>query len=177
MNRRFILAGAAALAASPAAFAQLPAAGTALDVRTGEQWLRGIAGPGQVTLAESRIALQKATNPMVKEFAGFEAAEATAVAAVLRDLGISVPAIDAATQGTISQLNAVPTGPGFDQAYITAMVENHEALEKLTEAYLKNAPAGGDVAERHTRHLAMLSLVTIKEHLTMTRRISDTIKG
>lgn len=128
-------------------------------------------------MAESRIALEKATNPMAKEFAGFEAEEATAVMAVLKELGTPVPELGAATQGTIDQLKAVPPGPGFDQAYVTAMIENHEALQALTESYLKNAPAGGDMMERHARHLAMLSLVTIKEHLAITRRISGSIKG
>ena len=177
MNRRFILAGAAALAVSPTALAQQQGLNPLAEPRNAEAWRRGIVGPAQVTLAESRIALQKATNAMVKEFAGFEAEEATAITAVLKDLGTSPTAIDAATQGTIDQLNAVPQGPGFDQAYTTAMIENHRILLAFTESYLKNSGANGDMAERHGRHLAMLSLVTIKEHLALTQRISDSIKG
>lgn len=176
MNRRLILAGAAALAVSPAALAQR-GEGPLAEPRHAEAWRRGIVGPAQVTLAESRIALQKATNEMVKQFAGFEAEEATAITAVLKELGTSPKEIDAATQGTIDQLNAVPQGPGFDQAYTTAMIENHRILLAFTENYLKNSGPSGDMAEQHGRHLAMLSLVTIKEHLALTQRISDSIKG
>ena len=85
--------------------------------------------------------------------------------------------IDAATQGTIDQLNAVPQGPGFDQAYTTAMIENHRTLLAFTESYLQASSASTDMAERHGRHLAMLSLATIKEHLALTQRLSDSIKG
>ena len=177
MNRRFILAGAAALAVSPAALAQQPGAGGALEARTAEQWRRGIIGPAQVTLAESRIALQKATNARVKQFAGFEVEEATALTTVLEELGTKATPIDAATQATINQLNAVPQGPGFDQAYTTAMIENHRALLAFTESYLKASAASGEAPERHGRHLAMLSLVTIKEHLALAQEISDSIKG
>ena len=174
MNRRFILAGAAALAVSPAALAQQQGAA---EARTAEQWRRGIAGPAQVTFAESRIALQKGTNAMVKQFAGFETEETTAILAVLKELGTAPTPIDAATQGTIDQLNAVPQGPGFDQAYTAAMIENHRTLLAFTESYLQASSASTDMAERHGRHLAMLSLATIKEHLALTQRLSDSIKG
>lgn len=174
MNRRFILAGAVALAASPAALAQQEGA---LEARTAEQWRRGVIGPAQVTLAESRIALQKATNAGVKQFAGFEAEEAAALTTVLGELGTKATSIDAATQGTIDQLNAVSQGPGFDQAYMTAMIENHRTLLAFTESYLKSSAASGEVAERHGRHLAMLSLVTIKEHLALAQQLSGSIKG
>ena len=177
MNRRLLLAGAAALAVSPAALAQQGGAGSATEARTAEQWRRGVVGPAQVTLAESRIALQKATNAGVKQFAGFEAEEATALTTVLGELGTKPMPIDAATQGTINQLNAVPQGPGFDQAYATAMIENHRTLLAFTESYLRNSAASSDAAERHGRHLAMLSLVTIKEHLVLAQQLSDGIKG
>ena len=115
---------------------------------------------------------------MAKEFAGFELAEAIAVTTVLKDLGTAVPPMDAKAQATLEKIKAAANGAAFDQAYITAQLENHEFLRDLATAYLKNSAAGtADMAEKHGRHLATLALSTFTEHVAMTKRISGEIRA
>lgn len=184
-DRRSILAGAAVLAAAPvaAAVAQTqpqasrdPAAMPMPDVsgvRTAKQFAMGVIGPAELSLATSQIAMERATNAMAKEFAGFELAEAIAVTTVLKDLGTAVPPMDAKAGATLERIKTARDGAAFDRAYITAQVENHEFLRDLATAYLQNfAESSGDMAEKHGRHLATLALATFTEHVALTRRIS-----
>ena len=183
-DRRSILAGAAVLAAAPvaAAVAQTqpqasrdPATMPMPDVsgvRTAKQFAMDVIGPAELSLATSQIAVERATNAMAKEFAGFELAEAIAVTTVLKDLGTTVPSMDAKAGATLERIKAARDGAAFDRAYITAQVENHEFLRDLATAYLRNsAGSTGDMAEKHGRHLATLALATFTEHVALTRRI------
>jgi len=189
-DRRSILAGAAVLAAAPvaAAMAQTqPSAGRnpaampmpdVSGVRTAMQFAAGVIGPAELSLATSQIAVERATNAMAKEFAGFELAEAIAVTTVLKDLGTAVPAPDAKASATLAMIRAASNGAAFDHAYITAQIENHEFLRDLATAYLRNSAAGtGDMSEKHGRHLATLSLATFTEHVALTRRIAGMIRA
>lgn len=187
-DRRSVLAGAAVLAAVPvaAAMAQAPNARNPATmpmpdvsgVRTAMQFAAGVIGPAELSLATSQIAVERATNAMAKEFAGFELAEAIAVTTVLKDLGTAVPAPDAKASATLERIRAAANGAAFDRAYITAQHENHEFLRDLATAYLRNSPAGtGDMAEKHGRHLATLALATFTEHVALTRRIAGEIRA
>lgn len=188
-DRRSVLAGAAVLTALPvvAAMAQTPppagrnpAAMPMPDVsgvRTAMQFAAGVIGPAELSLATSQIAVERATNSMAKEFAGFELAEAIAVTTVLKDLGTAVPAPDAKASATLEMIRAAANGAAFDHAYIAAQIENHEFLRDLATAYLRNSAAGtGDMSEKHGRHLATLALATFTEHVALTRRILGMIR-
>lgn len=189
-NRRSILAGAAALAAVPIARAVAqaqpqasrdPAAMPMPDVsgvRTAKQFAMGVIGPAELSLVTSQIAMERATNPMAKEFAGFEYTEAVAVTTVLKELGTPVPPMDAKAQATLDKIKAAPNGAAFDRAYIMAQHENHEFLRDIATAYLKNSPAGTtEVAEMQGQHLATLALATFKEHVAITKRISGELQA
>ena len=189
-SRRFILAGAAALAAAPIARAvaqaqpqasRNPAAMPVPDVsgvRTAKQFAMGVIGPAELSLVTSQIAMERATNPMAKEFAGFEHTEAVAVTTVLKKLGTPVPPMDAKAQATLDKIKAAPNGAAFDQAYIMAQHENHEFLRDIATAYLKNSPAGtAEIAEKQGQHLATLALATFKEHVAITKRISGELQA
>lgn len=189
-NRRSILAGAAALAAAPIAMAVAqtqpqtardPAAMPMPDVsgvRTAKQFAMGVIGPAELSLVTSQIAMERATNPMAKEFAGFEHTEAVAVTTVLKELGTAVPPMDAKAQATLAKIKAAPNGAAFDQAYIMAQHENHEFLRDIATAYLKNSAAGTiDMAEKQGQHLATLALATFKEHVAITKRISGELRA
>ena len=185
-SRRSILAGAAALAVAPIAQALAqaqpqasrdPAAMPMPDVsgvRTAKQFAMGVIGPAELSLVTSQIAMERATNPMAKEFAGFEHTEAVAVTTVLKELGTPVPPMDAKAQATLEKIKAAPNGVACDRAYMPAQYENHEFLRDLATAYLKNSPPGtGEMAEKQGQHLATLALATFKEHVAITKRISD----
>lgn len=188
--RSAVLAGAAALAAAPIARAvaqaqpqasRNPAAMPMPDVsgvHTAKQFAMGVIGPAELSLVTSQIAMERATNPMAKEFAGFEHTEAVAVTTVLKKLGTPVPPMDAKAQATLDKIKAAPNGAAFDQAYIMAQHENHEFLRDIATAYLKNSPAGtAEIAEKQGQHLATLALATFKEHVAITKRISDELQA
>ncbi len=191
-NRRSVLASAAALAIAPivTAMAQssalagaetrtpTPAMPDVSDVRTAKEFAAGVIGPAELSLATSKIAVERATNPMAKEFAGFELTEAIAVTKVLKELGTTVPAPDEKAQATLAKIKNAHEGAAFDRDYITAQVENHKFLRALATAYLKNASSETrEMAELQGQHLATLALATFKEHVLLTERILGDLRA
>ncbi len=146
---------------------------------TNEELFRmGVIGPAELSLVTSQLALEKATDKDVKEFAGFEHTEAIAVTSVLKQLGTAVPAPDAKAKATLEKLQAAGKGAEFDKAYIMAQYENHVFLRDHAEDYLKRAEGGKDgAAELQGQHLATLALATFKEHVAITKRISGELKA
>lgn len=183
MDRRTILAGATLLTALPTlACAQQPAPGS-LRLRpdglvdptsaTTEAIFRmGVIGPAELSLATSRIAMEKATNANADEFAAFETEEAVAVTTVLKDLNTPIPEMTEQGRMTLQTIERTAKGADFDRAYIMAQLQNHEYLRDLAQAYLQNSQGATAPAEMHGRHLATLSLAVFKEHVAITRRIS-----
>ena len=146
---------------------------------TNEELFRmGLIGPAELSLISSKLALEKATDKDVKEFAGFEETEAIAVTSVLKQLGTAVPAPDAKAKATMEKLEAASKGEEFDKAYIMAQYENHVFLRDHAEDYLKHAEGSKDsAAELQGQHLATLALATFKEHVAITKRISGELKA
>ena len=146
---------------------------------TNEELFRmGVIGPAELSLISSKLALEKATDKDVKEFAGFEHTEAIAVTSVLKQLGTVVPAPDAKAKATMEKLESASKGAEFDKAYIMAQYENHVFLRDHAADYLERAQGGKDsAAELQGQHLATLALATFKEHVAITRRISGELKA
>ncbi len=146
---------------------------------TNEELLRlAIIGPAELSLVTSQLAVEKATNKNTKEFAGFELTEAIAVTTVLKELGTPVPTPDAKAKATLEKLKSAEKGAAFDEAYITAQLENHEFLRDTAEDYLKRTEGSKEnKAEQQTQHLATLALATFKEHVAITKRISGELKA
>ncbi len=146
---------------------------------TSEELFRlAIIGPAELSLVTSELAAEKATNKNTKEFAGFELTEAVAVTSVLKELGTPVPAPDAKAKATLEKLKSTDKGAAFDEAYITAQLENHEFLRDTAMDYLKRTEGSKESkAEQQTQHLATLALATFKEHVAITKRISGELKA
>src|SRR4051794_4384383 len=115
MNRRSAVKFAiASVFVPPAAFAQTSASTPSLEAKHAADTLE----TGAVALETSKAALAKATDPNVKRFAQFEAAEQETVADVVKAasrLADVKPPPDA--KAMIDRLNATPSGKEFDQAY------------------------------------------------------------
>ena len=186
-DRRSLLTAAAALAAMPvAAKAQSRMDRNSMSmpmpdvsgVHTHRQFAMGVIGPAELSLATSQIAVDRATKPDAREFAGFELTEAIAVTTVLKQLGTPVPPMDAKSQATLEMIRSSSNGVKFDQAYIDAQYENHVFLRDLATAYLTNSSsAPADMAEMQGRHLATLALATFKEHTMITQRIASELRA
>lgn len=147
------------------------------SARTEADFRMGVIGPAELSLATSRIAMEKATNRNADEFAGFEMEEAVAVTTVLKDLNTPVPTPDEKARTTLQAIERTRKGRDFDRLYIRAQLENHEYLRDLAEGYLRNSMGATDPAEMHGRHLATLSLAVFKEHVAITRRIAGELGG
>lgn len=186
-DRRTLLAGFATIAASTAFSARAQENSTEETIAaikadpslatTERQFRLGVIGPAELSLASSQLAVEKATNARVKEFAGWELTEAKGVTSVLEDLGTPIPKMDAKFQAILDTLQTA-TGAEFDEAYIAAQLENHEFLRDLAQAFLENSsPSNADMAEMHGRHLATLALGTFIEHVDHTSQILGELRA
>lgn len=147
-------------------------------VTTEAEFRYGVIGPAELSLATCEIAVEKAQYKYAKEFANFELGEAIAVTTVLKDLGTPVPPMDEKAKAILEKLKSTPAGPEFDKAYIAAQLENHIFLRKHATDYLTHAPKEkGSSAEQQGRHLATLTAPVFQEHVDLTTRILDELKG
>ncbi len=205
MIRRNVLVGLATLAATPA-FAQsspapatdapaapapgvvpvepapapamkmAPPAGGSVPAGVTEHMTRTMA-VGSLSLAASRLALDKAKSPMVKQFAEFETAEQETIADILKskmmpDLkpsgSVKAPTdaeltgkLDAKGRSTLEKMHAMKGGAEFDRDYVKAQLEGHKELLAIQEDYLKVADDADET------HIAKLARGMIKEHLVL----------
>jgi putative membrane protein len=139
---------------------------------------------GSLSLAASRIAVQKAQNASLKQFAQFEAAEQETVAEVLKSLqGANVTTgqgaatnaeardqLDEKGKQMIQKLQSAKAGPEFDKEYHQGQVDGHKELLSAQESYIK----AGKVREEV--NVAKLARGQIKEHLTLLDTISTQLK-
>ncbi len=104
---------------------------------TAEQFCLGLIGPATLSVAASRLAVDKADDAATKQFANFELREALAVVAILKDLQTPTPPLSAGGQALLEKLQSGSRSTHFDKTYITAELANHEFLRDLAESYLR----------------------------------------
>ncbi len=165
-------AALAALAPAAAATPLLLATRTALaqtaparpaDANTYSDYVTQTLTIGTVALQTSQLAAEKATDPMVKEFAQLEVGEQTAVATVLSSTGATPPELPADQQAKVQQMQDMAAGPEFDAAYVQAQIEGHQQLLQVQQTISGGMEATVEVitaklAEQGiTSHLAMLN--------------------
>ena len=143
--------------------------------KTAEQFYAGVIGPATLSAKASRLAVDKASDPKIKQFANFELREAVAVTAIIEGLNTSVPPMDYSGRDLLEKLQTAE-GTDFDKTYIAAELANHEFLRDLTESYLSNANGHADMAERHGRDLASLALTAFKEHVVLSKGIVQALE-
>jgi putative membrane protein len=191
MNRRtLVIAGAASLAATfPAvgpAIAQSrgPAPGAADQPGAAEQkHMQDTMRVGSLSLITSRLAVQKAQNAQLKQFAQFEVAEQETIAEVLKSMqGANITtgqgaAPNAELQGhlddkgkaTLQKLQSA-SGDAFDREYWQGQKDGHQELLQIQETYIRSG------RQREAVNVAKLARGQIKEHLTLLDNISGQMK-
>lgn len=136
---------------------------------------------GGMSLEASRIALKKAQNPKVKEFAQLEVSEQETIADVLKSMrDQSTPAtgqvkapsaevvqtnLDAKGKQMMEKLQKAEAGAGFDREYIKDQIQGHQELLQIQETYLKSGK------DRENLNVTKLMRGQIKEHLTLLQEI------
>lgn len=141
-------------------------------IRNEAQFRAAMIGPGTLSLMESQLADDKASNRKVREFAMFETDEQNALGTILKELNTPAPAPTAADEATINKLQAAHKGKQFDKAYIKAQIEGHQKLKAITDSYLQNADtSSANPKEIEARHLAIFARAAIKQHIANTKEI------
>lgn len=171
MDRRGILLGSAGLAALSLGLSPrlaLAQGGTSHWLSGTEYTAKTLMG-GTLAKQTSQLALERAQHPKVKQFAGFEIAEQTALAQVLTNTDNPPPVpLDADHAAVLQTLQAAQPGPAFDRAYILAQLQVHQALLQYQQGYLDNTNRSTD-----TQHIAVLARVSIQQHLVMLQEIQQ----
>jgi putative membrane protein len=126
---------------------------------------------GSVALQTSEIALQKAQDEDVKQFAKFEADEQKGLAEVLRSM--LEPAGTASPQGAgaapqpdqkhaamIQKLQQEKAGDAFDKEYVKGQLDGHRELLQIQERFIQ-----GRSQNREAMNVAKLAAGHIREHI------------
>jgi putative membrane protein len=187
MHRRAILIGsAAALALPQLALAQSrgPSPGADDQGPAETKHMQDTMKAGSASLEMSRIAVQKARSPHVKQFAQFEVAEQETIAEILKTMqGANVTTgqgaapnaeaqanLDAKSKSTQQKLQSAKAGPEFDREYVMAQIDGHNDLLKIQETYISSGKVREEV------NVAKLARGMIKEHLTLLNEIKTDLK-
>ena len=103
---------------------------------------------GSLALATSRVAIEKASDPMTKEFAKWEVAEQETIADILKSMEMRDKAegalkppseadveaiLDAEAKAALNKLKSV-SRKYFDRVYVTAQLDGHKKLLTIQEA-------------------------------------------
>ncbi|MCO5733375.1 DUF4142 domain-containing protein [Rhizobium sp. SSA_523] len=175
MNRRHIMKAAVAIAAVPALLSSTSASAQSASAPGEAEKKHAMATKpvGALSLATSRLATSKATDPMVKAFAKWEVAEQETIADILKTMEAAGKAegalkppsdqeveamLDAEGKAALDKLKAA-SGAEFDKAYVTAQLDGHRKLLTIQEDYLK--------VGQNREHLSVTKLARgqIQEHI------------
>ncbi len=160
------LAVAPAVAAQPAPSLRGPDQMFVLDV---EQANRDEVALGQ-------LAADKASNPDVKSFAQTMVNDHEKLQDELADLPIvkeaklPTAAMGAEAKALRVRLNRL-SGHAFDQAYMNAMVQDHERDLQTFDRATRN------VSNPDLKHWAAVSMTVLREHLQRARKVEQELKS
>ena len=188
MNRRLVLLGVSAVTPLLGSAAIRRAAaqnGTATGTGTGTG-AGGTAGGtvgllgyrsatlqlGTLSKQTSEIALQRAQNLRVKQFAGFENAEQITMAQVLTsEESPQPPALTPENAAILQRVQQAQTGPAFDRQYVASQLQVHQALYRAQESFLQ----GAGTVSADPVHVAMLARTMIQEHMRLLEDIQSAL--
>ncbi|UFH56283.1 DUF4142 domain-containing protein [Spirosoma sp. KNUC1025] len=154
--------GAAAVSAVSATNAKLSSADQNLMME--------VAKGGMMQLEVSKVALQKATNPEVRELAQAEVDEQTGLSAKLQEIasakGITLPSSpDPETQAMLTKLQGM-SGAALDKMYVSESgVKGHEKLDRVMSTVESTA------SDASLKGIAKAAHPLVKTHLTVSKQI------
>ena len=186
MNRRHLVAGLSGVVALPLAVRFAPGRALAQPASPnapttpidGDEYKRLTLAAGTLAKQTSELALQKAANPKVKQFAGFEVAEQTAIAQVLTDQLSPPPApLGDKHAAVLKELQGL-SGAEFDKAYVKAQIEGHSELLTIQDALtLGKGQDTASLLATDTARVATLTKAVIQMHLTLLKDLNDATRG
>ena len=133
-----------------------------------KSFVEDAAKSGMEEVAISRIAVEKASNPQVKEFAQMMVSHHTAASSELTALA-AAKGVTLAKEPNVEKW-AKKDAKGFDEAYMEKMVNDHQEAVKLFEKEFKN----GDDPELTA--FASKTLPQLQEHLAKAKEIKKMVR-
>lgn len=158
--------GAAAVAAVKATSAKLSDADSKLMMQ--------VAMGGMMQLEVSKVAVQKATNPAVRELAQAEVEEQTGLSAKLKEIttakGAMLPMTpDADTQAMVSKMQGM-SGADFDKMYVQESgVKGHQKLDQVMSTVESSA------SDSSLKDLAKAAHPLVKTHLKVSQAMMSSM--
>ncbi|WP_293787122.1 DUF4142 domain-containing protein [uncultured Pedobacter sp.] len=131
-----------------------------------------VGGMAEVELG--KMALEKSSNPQVKEFATMMVKDHgmanTELMAIAKQKNITLPTtVDDEHKKKMEDLSK-KTGADFDKAYVSAMVDGHKSTLKLMEDESK------DGKDADLKAFATKTTPIVQSHLQMINKINDSMK-
>lgn len=167
------VAGGMVIAVGAGSMSSLHAQGTPNDVKADSQFIRDVASTNLLEIQLGKLAQKKATNSAVKDFAQRMVVEHTQMelqwANTVSKNGMPFqPGITAQQQQEASQLQTV-SGPAFDRAYMSSMIQGHETAASALQSGSQTAHS------TVVRDLATSALPTVQQHLSMARQVGGQV--
>ncbi|MBO0948258.1 DUF4142 domain-containing protein [Fibrella forsythiae] len=158
-----------------ATVAAITPANSALS-KADDHLMRQVAMGGLMQLETSKVAVQKSTNPEVREMAQAEVEEQTGLSAKLTAIaaakGITLPTTpDAKTQAMVSQMQGM-SGVELDRHYVREhAVKGHELLDKTLSKVESKGQDSNLLAVANAAH------PLVKTHLKVARELNSKLKS
>ena len=137
---------------------------TSPDAEHAEQTL----AVGTVALETSKLAQSMAKDEWVKRFAGYEVAEQTTIAEVLKSMGFTPEKSEEAAEA----VDKLKKSSNFDADYVAAQLDGHQRLLKIQEDYIDS----GERKNRAGLDVSRMARTQIKEHIDLLQTIQKTLK-
>lgn len=141
-----------------------------------KQLREGIMPRAQLSKAACEIAVEKTTQPSVKQFAEWELMEATTVINVLKDLGTPISNISKDAETFLSKLKELDE-KNFNKEYMSAELSNHEFLHDLAKSYVDGVDEKLSSHEGEIWHVANLALFAFTEHVGLCTKIKNELNA
>jgi putative membrane protein len=175
----FITSAASAQTAAKSPSASASASTATKDgklVRSDESFLKQAAQNGHTEVEGSKLALTKATNPKVKEFAQKMVDDHTKmhhdVEALATAKGVELPTQPSIAQRAAIKLLSTADGANFDKRYADIVgVKAHNDTVKMFEK------ASKDAKDPEVKALATKALPQLKEHQAMAKSLQSATKA
>ena len=184
MHRRNLIALAAAAPVAGLAFKAFAQEAAPMgDAEMTHAEMTGMVGA--LSLLQSKMAVEKASNADVKQFAEWEVAEQQTIADILKSMQDDAPdgaqgalqpptdeeamaMVDEEGQAKLEELEGL-SGAEFDQAYVTANLEGHQKLLQIQEDYLE--------AGTNREHLSVAKLARgqVTEHIAHLEELQSMV--
>jgi predicted outer membrane protein len=171
----FAIAAAWALvAAGPAAAQNTQSSPKSGESRADAKHLKDLAIANMAEVETGKLALEKAQDPKVKEFAQHMVDDHSKMLDEVKNLaqskGVELPGAPDAKHDKVMKKLQSASGADFDRQYMRAMVKDHRDALKLTQRTAKGAK------DPDLKAAAQKAAPDIQEHLKMAQDIAKTEK-